>query len=269
MTKFSDGIIRKIKQEHIAPVPRWHFLLKNYSLWTAFIVSVMLGSLSFSVIAHRILYGDWEVIEVAGLNPVLFFFVLLPYIWLLFLGLFSILAYFEWRHTKNAYRFRTYYMIVGSIAVSAVLGSFFYRLGLGKRIDVAMMKVMPYYNESLHKQRNDIWLRPDKGLLTGEVESVDDTGIMTIRDGSGKEWTVVGNAATVTQIKSKPQRSASATEIQVNNTVEQKKMGVEVVVIAERGQQGEFIAKKIKVVDEDHDDEDDKEDDDKASQSKY
>ena len=252
----------------MAPVPKWHFLLKNYSVWMAFVISVLLGSLSFSVVVHRMVYGDWEVVNIAELNPLLFFFTLLPYFWLIFLGLLSVLAYVEWKHTKHGYRFKTYYVIVGSILASAFLGSIFYKLGLGKRIDMAMIRIMPYYHDALQKQRSDIWLRPDKGLLTGEVQSVDEAGTMTIRDGSGREWTVIEDAATITQLQNRQQNSVPAVGMQIGSDVPKKKRAVEVVVIAERGKQGEFIAKKIRVID-DEDDDEDEEEDEKTSQVRY
>jgi hypothetical protein len=256
MTKFSQDIIGQIKKQHLAPVPRWHFLLKNYSLWTAFCIAVILGSLSFSVIMERLIHGDWEVIGFLGLNPMAFLFLLLPYFWLLFLALFFLLAYFEWKHTRNSYRLKTYYIVVGSIGVSAVLGSSFYCLGMGKQIDSVMASSIPYYHTSLHANRDQIWLKPEKGLLTGEVEKVDEAGVITVKDGNGEKWQVFENEQTITQFQNIKMNEKNITP-EKKAIIEKKKIGDEVAIIGEKNEGGNFVAKKIKIVDDDGDDEED------------
>ena len=36
MDNLGDKVLRKIKEEHIAPKPRWQFLLKDYFIWFLF-----------------------------------------------------------------------------------------------------------------------------------------------------------------------------------------------------------------------------------------
>ncbi|KKQ53170.1 MAG: hypothetical protein US70_C0005G0004 [Parcubacteria group bacterium GW2011_GWD2_38_11] len=195
MTKFSESIIGKIKCEHIAPVPRWHFLLKDSAFWTFSVFSVILGSLSFSVVMHIINSGDLDIVNHLQGNLLTSAVMLLPYFWLLFLGLFAIVAYFNWKSTKNGYRYKRRWIVFGSVALSVFFGSVFFALGMAKKLDNLMTLTIPLYNESKHNALNELWLQPEKGLLAGKIIEIDENEEkLIVRDENGKDWTVTDNA---------------------------------------------------------------------------
>jgi hypothetical protein len=191
MTKFSEEILGKIKHDHIAPVPRWHFLLKSSVFWGILAISILLGSLSFSVIMHIIDIGDLYVFNKMHGNFLTSTIMLLPYFWVISVTAFSLLAYYNWKHTKLGYRFKRRWIVSGSVVISVFMGSIFYALGMGNKIDTLMSDALPIYDNSKHDARAEIWMQPDNGLLVGKVISVDDAANnVVIEDASGQDWSV-------------------------------------------------------------------------------
>ncbi|EKE25420.1 MAG: hypothetical protein ACD_5C00167G0002 [uncultured bacterium] len=191
MTKLSEDIIGKIKCDRITPVPKWHFLLKGYSLWVLFSTSVILGSLSFSVIMHIIKSGDLYIVNHLQGGWILSAVMLLPVFWLISLLFFAILAFINWKCTKRGYCTRRRWLVLGSVVISIFFGGIFYLFGLGKKTDNAMSKALPFYDEYKHKARRDLWQHPEKGFLTGKIIDIDEeTEKLLVRDEDGKEWIV-------------------------------------------------------------------------------
>lgn len=191
MTKLSDNIIGKIKCDHITPVPRWHFLLKSYTLWVLFVFSVILGSVSFSVAAHIAESGDLNLLDHLQGNWLISAVMLLPLFWLISLFFFALLAYLNWKCTKHGYCMRRRWIVMGSVALSIFLGAFFYVVGLGSRTDLMMSRVAPFYDQYKHKARRDLWQQPERGLLTGKIIDIDEeTEKLLLRDENGKNWIV-------------------------------------------------------------------------------
>ncbi|MDD5396937.1 MAG: hypothetical protein PHW24_02645 [Candidatus Moranbacteria bacterium] len=191
MTKLSEDILGKIKHDHIVPAARWRFLLKSYVFWGLLMVSVLLGSLSFSVIVHIIDFRDLNVFNQVHGNFFTSTVMLLPYFWFLSVMLFASVAYYNWKHTRLGYRFKRRWIVSGSIALSVLLGSVLYALGMGNQIDMLMSKNMPFYDKSKREARSELWMRPDNGLLVGKVVNVDPADdSITIKDETGQDWQI-------------------------------------------------------------------------------
>jgi hypothetical protein len=194
MTKLSEGIVGKIKQDNIAPAPRWHFLLKSYVFWGLLVISILLGSLSFSVIAHLVAIGDFDIFLYLQKNIMTSVVMLLPYFWLMSLAIFALVAYYNWKHTRLGYRFKRRWIFISSVVISTTLGSIFYAFGMGNAIDRIMVRALPFYDLSKHSARNELWLQPENGLIMGKIVSVDDaTNQITIQDVQGNNWNIDEN----------------------------------------------------------------------------
>jgi len=238
MTKFSEEIIGKIKCNKIAPVSRWHFLLKSYVFWTLFVVSVLLGSLSFGVIMHVINSGDFDIVNHLKGNIFTSTVMLLPYFWLLFLLMFVGVAYANWKSTRLGYRFKRRWIVLGSVALSVFLGNIFYVLGMAKEVDNLMTKALPLYNQSKHAALSELWFQPENGLLTGKIVEVDEaTEKLVVLDETGKKWSVDDK------------------DIQWEN-MELEKKGKIVKMIGEKDGENNFKAKEIRRCGNCQDDED-------------
>lgn len=242
MTKFSEEILGKIKQEHIAPVPRWHFLMKGYFFWTLFALSILLGSLSFSVIVHIARFGDLDMFGHLHGDLATSTVMMLPYFWLLSVSVFAAVAYVNWKSTKLGYRYKRRYIVTGSVFISLFFGSIFNAIGMGKVVDNMMTVNMPFYDKSKHEARKELWLRPEDGLLIGKIINIDEVNEeLIVQDDDGNNWSV--NDADITW---------------ENKALEKK--GKIVKVVGKKDGENKFAANEIRRCNDCQDDEDEDED---------
>lgn len=251
MTKFSEVIIGKIKCDHIAPVPRWHFLLRGYVFWALFVSSVLLGSLSFGVIVHIVNSGDFDIVNHLQGNLVTSAVMMLPYFWLLFLVVFAGVAYANWKCTKLGYRFRRRWIVLGSVVLSMFLGSIFYALGMAKEVDDLMTKNLSIYDQTKHDARRELWFQPENGFLTGKIIGIDEVNEkLLVVDETGKNWVIDDDGV-----------AWENTQLEIKGKI--------VKVIGERSGERDFRAKEIRRCGNCQDDEDEKDDDADIENSRY
>ena len=108
MKNISNEVIKKIKDNNIKPKPRWYFITKNYFIWSIFGISIILGSFAFSMVLFIIKQLDWDIYHYMGDSFLKTVFISLPYLWLIFLILFTGVAYYSFIHTKRGYRFKSF-----------------------------------------------------------------------------------------------------------------------------------------------------------------
>ena len=186
----SKKILEQIKESKIKPTPKWHFILKNYSIWTAFAFSVLIGSLSFSVMLYILMDGNWDVYKYVDKSFIEYIILSLPYFWILFISAFIALTYYNYKHTKKGYKYASYLVIVLSIIVSFVFGGTLFAFGLGEKIDQILSHNIPYYQQKIIENKIERWHHPRDGLLIGTMqEAVSDEKII-IKDFENKEWQV-------------------------------------------------------------------------------
>lgn len=190
MTQLSNKVLDTIKEKHVTPAPRWQFMAKNYAMWTAFAISVALGSISFGVIADRVARNDWDIYLYLDKSFLGFLLIALPYIWIVSLLAFALLAYYNCRHTKCGYRFAPYVVIIASVGSSLIIGEILYVSGAGHYIDCTLSHSMPFYKDARIKERRTLWMNPEKGLLMGEVTDIGDDGMLMLRDANGVTWQI-------------------------------------------------------------------------------
>lgn len=188
MTNLSHKILDAIKEKKIIPKAKWTFLLKDYAILVASLLSLIIGSLAFAIIIYMVKNNDWDVYEYINDSLLGFIFVTLPYLWLVFLALFILLAYYNFKHTKKGYKFRFHFIIIGSIVISMLFGSVLYAAGVGQKIDEVFAEQIPVFHRFFN-QRTQIWNQTEKGLLAGLVISVNDQSLEVI-DFNRKPWTV-------------------------------------------------------------------------------
>jgi hypothetical protein len=79
-----DKILEKIEHQHIEPTPKWYFQFKNWGFWCLFAISILIGSMSFSIILYSVQQTDFELLshffKHSKWESLL---VLLPYFWLI------------------------------------------------------------------------------------------------------------------------------------------------------------------------------------------
>lgn len=182
----SQEILEKIKE--VEPTPRWQFLLKDYLVWFLASFSLMASSLAFAVVLYMLIDNDWDVYTRISNSLLEFVFLTFPYFWLIFLGGFILITYYNFRHTKHGYRYPLSKIFLASLLINILLGTFLYNVGVGQAIDNAVAKRVPFYKELINKRKH-IWSRVDDGLLGGVVTAIEEEYIV-IKDMEGNVWAI-------------------------------------------------------------------------------
>ncbi|MFA5108998.1 MAG: hypothetical protein WC458_00405 [Patescibacteria group bacterium] len=187
---FDQKLVAKIKEAGIAPKPRWHFLLKKYVVWISGALALAFGAASVSVMIYLLKFSGWEIREQTHKSLGEFFLLTLPYFWLIFLGLFIFILYYNLKHVKNSYRYPVWFIAVGAVLASVILGSFLFLAGWGEKIDNVLGERAPLYDKVINRQM-DFWFNPAEGRLVGLVIAQENNGIFYILDSHGDDWRVL------------------------------------------------------------------------------
>ena len=187
---FDQKLVAKIKEAGIAPKPRWHFLLKKYVVWISGTLALLIGAASVSVMIYLLKFSGWEIREQTHKSLGEFFLLTLPYFWLIFLGLFVFILYYNLKHIKNGYRYPVWFIAAGAVLASVILGSFLFLAGLGEKIDNVLGERAPLYDKVINRQM-DFWFNPAEGRLVGLIISQENKGIFYILDPHDDDWRVL------------------------------------------------------------------------------
>ena len=188
MKNFSDKIANKIKKENIKPKSKLVFLLKDYFIWSIFGVAIVIGGLAFVVMLFLLTSNDWDIHQHLDKSFWEYLLISLPYFWISILVLFLLLAYYNYRHTKEGYRYKTYLIVFGSVIMSIVIGTGLFFLGMGNKIEQIFADNLPYYN-NFTQHRIEMWNQPEKGLLAGEIIEFNDD-VLKLKDFKKNIWKI-------------------------------------------------------------------------------
>ncbi|MDP2691481.1 MAG: hypothetical protein U1C97_03440 [Candidatus Gracilibacteria bacterium] len=127
--KLSSSVLSKIQEEHIKPIPKWHYWIKNGLFWTIFLLSAFIGGRGISVIMRIYSESDLGFIMLSHgpfLPP---FLTILPLFWIIFFLLFLLFAAYGLHSTKKGYRFSTTKLIALNLGIALVIGIGAFALG--------------------------------------------------------------------------------------------------------------------------------------------
>jgi hypothetical protein len=183
-------VLGRIDSEHLAPRPRWEFLLKNYTFWGLGALAVLFAALAFSATLFQIRNVDWRLSPATHPDLFSFFLATAPFFWVIALALFTLVGYLYVRRTTHGYRYSLIAIMLAAVLLSFVLGTILYATGLGGALEEGIGDHPPFYRPILVEERA-WWLAPEKGLLGGDVEKVaPDESSFVLRDFSGQTWTI-------------------------------------------------------------------------------
>ncbi len=187
MMSLKNKVLDTIEEKEIAPKPEWRFTLHTLALWLSIALSIFLGALALSTIIFFSVNGDWDVLSRLP-DRVSFVFFTMPYAWLIVTVVALVFAEHQYRLTKDAYRYRYSYTVLGVVIATSVLGVVFYNTGFGQMVDIRLQH-LPGYNQ-LVNPRAAMWNMAEKGRLAGEVIEYAGDGRFQFRDHSHQIWIV-------------------------------------------------------------------------------
>ncbi len=191
--KSSDKLINKMKDQNIRPLPRWRFVMRENLVWSLLLLSVIFGSLAFSVILFSIQQIEFNLVTHITHSKFEFFMGLLPFLWIAFLLVFLVLGVIGMRNSKKGYKFSPLRITIINAAFSILLGTMlFIGGGAGWLEHVFAMEVTAY--ESVNEKKIKLWSMPEEGYLSGTIKKVDESSIRLI-DFNDQTWDIdYGNA---------------------------------------------------------------------------
>ena len=189
MTKLSKKIIQIIDKENIQPYSKWHFLLKRSVIWIFFILSILLGAISSGVMIYQFQQTEWDLFSHYNQSILEFMMLVIPYFWIVFLIIFSMLVFYYFRKVGRGYRRNTIFVIVMSLMLSLLGGILLNQVGFSEKVEVTFEKQLPFYNSMIQRKRR-LWNAPERGLLAGEIIEINSDNKLLIKDFSEKTWMV-------------------------------------------------------------------------------
>lgn len=176
----SKKVLKQINKEEIKPLPKWRFLLKNYVIWSLFIINLTIGSIGAGIIFFIIVNGDL-------VNSPLY---TIPFAWIVISICFIAIAVYNYKHSEKGYKYSLWRVMLANLLLSVVLGVLLFTLGISERINDVFSENIPIYNHTMD-MRSKIWMRPDDGYLAGTIISVDEEkSTLVFEDLNNDKWTI-------------------------------------------------------------------------------
>lgn len=175
----SDTTLKLINKKHLKPIPRWEFIVKNWGLWTALILCLLLLVLGFALSIFGVVDN-----------------IIVPYLWLFIAIIFFVISYLLFQKTKRAYHFPHWQIIIVMTALALILGTTFFKIGLARRLDSSLENRLPLYRHVV-PMKLQAWSRPELGYLSGTISKIIDDSNFEITDFSGKSWQISGSNSTI------------------------------------------------------------------------
>jgi len=196
----TKSIIDKIKEKNIKQKPKWHFTLRNMFIWGIFVVGVLIGAISFSIILFTIQQVDFNLISHMSHSKLELFLSLLPIFWIIGLLIFLTVAIFAFRRSERGYKFTWFRLLGISMAFSILIGTLCFIAGGSQRLETAFANKVSYY-ESIQQKKMKIWMNPEEGFLSGTIEKVVGDTIQLI-DFNNNKWNIEYSNAFIAPIVS-------------------------------------------------------------------
>ena len=189
MSKLSSKILDKIKKEKVTPKPRWYFVLMHTLLGTAVLSSIFFGGIAVAIVIRHFMLTDWEMARQFAGGSIRSFIMLVPYIWIIFIGITILLADLLFKHTKKGYKLQPWKLVAGSIAISLILGGLFYVTKADKPIEEGLRNNLPPYQQ-WQIRKSQIFIAPEKGVLAGTISKINSEDKWIVIDFKDRQWFV-------------------------------------------------------------------------------
>ncbi len=167
----AEKVINKIDQEHLEPISKWHFVLKDSGFWTLWGASVLLGACAIAGVIFSFSRFAWQYRYITHDSSLGFLLDAFPVFWLIsFVGLIAF-GYYNLRHTSRGYKFSFILILLVSLFLSFVFGTLLFAIGFGKKLD-NLKKPLPFAPPVIVIEEK-IWSNDQKGLLAGYIKLID------------------------------------------------------------------------------------------------
>ncbi len=184
----AQKVIDKIKNENIQPHPPWRFTFSEVLKWVAYVLFLLLGSISFSIVLFAISVNGFDMMQHFNHSTLESFLVLLPILWLGILIMALVASIWSVMKTGRAYKYSFGRWMSLSTGISIAIGTLFFVTGGARWLENKFETNIESY-ESLLDKKTAIWSQPELGTLSGEIVEFDDNSIK-LKDWKNQIWTI-------------------------------------------------------------------------------
>lgn len=199
--KLSAKIWEKIEESKMKPVAKWRWQISELMNWSLFFLSVLLGSISFSIILLELFSADWDLYTHLTDSFSEYLFGVLPYFWILFLVIMLGIAYYRFFNTKSGYRYSGLRIMIYSMALSILLGFALYFINMSAWVYDLTHEFIPK-PEAYLMNTIKMWSQPEEGLLGGRVMELLNAKEVRLIDFNEKTWSVDFSEARIYDMRS-------------------------------------------------------------------
>lgn len=189
MKNLIRNTIEKIKKQHLAPEPKWKYLIRKYGVWALFVLVVIFGASSLSAAYYVLTSLDWDLYRFMHQNLFSYSVSIFPYFWAILIGIFMIAAFFDIRRTETGYRFSLLKILLITVGSIIVIGMVMSLLGVGLRVSTMMTDRVPFYGQHMMVTKETQWNNPAEGFLSGTIVSISGN-FLALKDLQGKTWNI-------------------------------------------------------------------------------
>lgn len=194
MSKMSQSILDKIKQEHRRPLPSWRFVLKNAAVWFLVILAISIAAVFTGTQLAQFIQAEWGIASRWPGGEFGFVREMVSWLWIGGIVLSFIGAFVFLRFTKRGYRYSFAWISLILFTVFVAGGSLF----LPTPIPAELMN----WQDKKLPRKIDVarFHNPQEGRLMGEILSeVDNTIFLEAVDHQVWELWVFQDSAVLPQ----------------------------------------------------------------------
>lgn len=186
-------IFELIERDKIKPKTRLYFSIKDKTLWSLMLVSILICSVAFSVMIYSFTNSESGFYQMTHDNFMDFVLNIMPYLWIVVFIMFAIVGYENFKHTNKGYKHSFTFIIVFGLIINLLFGLILHCIGISKIVDQDLSSDSVFIKSS-DSLRKGIWNQPERGILSGEVvSSVNGSSTFILRDFNGNLWVVSSN----------------------------------------------------------------------------
>jgi hypothetical protein len=184
-------VLELIEKEKIKPTTKLYFSIKDKTLWSLLLISILIGSAACSVMIFSFTNSEAGFYRVTHDSFLGFMFYMTPYLWVFVFLVFALIGYENFKHTNNGYKYSFGFIILVGLILNLIFGFILHTFGVAKLIDQNLSSDSIFIANSSDSLRKMSWNQPDNGILSGEVTSYSDgSSTFVLRDFNGKLWMV-------------------------------------------------------------------------------
>lgn len=183
----TQSVLRRIEEDSLQPRSKLSFQFTEYSVWSLWVASVLVGAVAFAVIEMVWQYRNQDFFEATHESLFEFVLEMLPYLWAVLFLVMVGLAYLNFKRTKKGYKYPFFHIVISCLVFSILGGVLLQWVGLGALVDQSLGKYIPMYL-SQEETELKMWQKPTEGRLVGRLIDSQAGQVFLFKDAADFVW---------------------------------------------------------------------------------